>query len=45
VNRKSAITTMRAMAAMMAGLPVRCPSSMKKAMPAPVPSSTVAPMM
>jgi len=43
VNRKSARTTMRAVPAMVAGLRLRCAASMKKAMPAPVPSSMAAP--
>src|SRR5690606_20950546 len=45
VNTKSAITTIRATPAMTATLRLRCATSMKKAMPAPVPSSTAAPMM
>jgi hypothetical protein len=35
---------MRAVPAIVAGLRLRCAASMKKAMPAPVPSSTAAPI-
>ena len=45
VNSVSAITTVRAVCAIAAGLPLRCAISMKKAMPSPVPNSTVAPRM
>src|SRR5712692_2503161 len=45
VKSASAITTMRAVAAMVAGSRERCAISMKKAIPSPVPNSTAAPRM
>src|SRR5215510_9978730 len=43
VNTASAITTMRAVAAIITASPVRCAIYMKNAMPSPVPNSTAAP--
>jgi hypothetical protein len=45
VSSVSAMTTTPAVCATSRESPVRCAISMKKAMPAPVPSRTVAPMM
>src|SRR5687767_4114647 len=44
VNKKSAITTVSATCATSRESCVRCAITMKKAMPAPVPNSTVAPI-
>ena len=41
--RCTAMTTMRALAATVAGMPVRFAIHMKKAMPSPVPNSAAAP--
>jgi hypothetical protein len=45
VNAASAMTTIRAVAAIIPASPVRFAIHMKNAMPMPVPSSTQAPMM